>query len=71
VTIVSDTNILSSLVAANALTLLQQLFIRSMLSIPPAVRDELRNSVWLFSRPGDADDNESIKKAEARLAMGA
>jgi len=45
VTIVSDTNILSSLAAANALALLQQLFARSMLSIPPAVRDELRTAV--------------------------
>ena len=44
-TIVSDTNILSSLAAANALALLQQLFARSMLSIPPAVRDELRKAV--------------------------
>jgi predicted nucleic acid-binding protein len=45
VTIVSDTNILSSLAAANALALLQQLFARSMLSIPPAVCDELRTAV--------------------------
>jgi len=45
VTIVSDTNILSSLAATNALALLQQLFARSMLSIPPAVRDELRTAV--------------------------
>ena len=44
-TIVSDTNILSSLAAANALALLQQLFARFMLSIPPAVRDELRTAV--------------------------
>ena len=43
--IVSDTNILSSLAAANALALLQQLFARSILSIPPAVRDELRKAV--------------------------
>jgi len=45
VTIVSDTNILSSLAAANALARLQQLFARSMLSIPPAVREELRTAV--------------------------
>jgi predicted nucleic acid-binding protein len=41
VIIVSDTNILSSLAAANALERLQRLFARSTLSIPPAVRDEL------------------------------
>jgi len=45
VTIVSDTNILSSLAAVNALALLQQLFARPILSIPPAVRDELRKAV--------------------------
>lgn len=44
-TIVSDTNILSSLAAAQALSLLQQLFTRSTLSIPPAVRDELQVAV--------------------------
>jgi predicted nucleic acid-binding protein len=41
VTIVSDTNMLSSLAAANALARLQRLFARSTLSVPPAVRDEL------------------------------
>lgn len=40
-TIISDTNILSSLAAANALGDLQRLFAHSRLSIPPAVRDEL------------------------------
>ena len=40
-TIISDTNILSSLAAANALDRLQRLFARSRLSIPPAVRAEL------------------------------
>lgn len=44
-TIVSDTNILSSLAAVNALSLLHQLFVRSTLSIPPAVRDELQTAV--------------------------
>ena len=44
-TIVSDTNILSSLAAANALVRLQRLFARSILSIPPAVRDELQVAV--------------------------
>ena len=44
-TIVSDTNILSSLAAVNALALLQELFSRSMLSIPPAVRDELQTAI--------------------------
>jgi len=45
VTIVSDTNILSSLAAANALPHLQRLFARSTLCIPPSVRDELRIAV--------------------------
>jgi predicted nucleic acid-binding protein len=45
VTIVSDTNILSSLAAANALPRLQRLFARSTLCIPPSVRDELRIAV--------------------------
>lgn len=40
-TIISDTNILSSLAAAEALGELRRLFARSTLSIPPAVRDEL------------------------------
>lgn len=40
-TIVSDTNILGSIAAAHAFRLLTQLFARSTLSIPPAVRDEL------------------------------
>lgn len=44
-TIVSDTNILNSLAAANAFGELQRLFIRSTLSIPPAVRDELQVAV--------------------------
>jgi predicted nucleic acid-binding protein len=42
---VSDTNILSSLAAANAFGELQRLFVRSTLSIPPAVRDELQVAV--------------------------
>jgi predicted nucleic acid-binding protein len=41
VTVVSDTNILSSLAAADAIGELQRLFARSILGIPPAVRDEL------------------------------
>jgi len=45
VTIVSDSNILSSLAAANAIGYLQRLFARSTLSIPPAVRDELQVAV--------------------------
>jgi predicted nucleic acid-binding protein len=45
VTIVSDTNMLSSLAAANALARLQRLFARSTLSVPPAVRDELQIAV--------------------------
>ncbi len=44
-TIVSDTNILSSLAAINALPLLQRLFARSTISIPPAVLDELQTAV--------------------------
>ena len=44
-TIVSDTNMLSSLAAANALARLQRLFARSTLSVPPAVRDELQVAV--------------------------
>ncbi len=44
-TIVSDTNMLSSLAAANALVRLQQLFARSTLSVPPAVRDEIQVAV--------------------------
>lgn len=44
-TIVSDTNILSSLAAANAFGELQRLFTRSTLSIPPAVPDELQEAV--------------------------
>lgn len=40
-TVVSDTNILSSLAAADAFDALQRLFARSTVSIPPAVRDEL------------------------------
>jgi predicted nucleic acid-binding protein len=45
VTIVSDTNMLSSLAAANVLDRLQRLFARSTLRIPPAVRDELQIAV--------------------------
>jgi predicted nucleic acid-binding protein len=45
VIIVSDTNILSSLAAAQALDRLQRLFSRSTLCIPPSVRDELRIAV--------------------------
>jgi len=43
--VVSDTNILSSLAAAHSLVLLQELFKRSTISIPPAVRDELQVAV--------------------------
>ncbi len=43
--IVSDTNVLSSLAAAQALDRLQRLFARSTLCIPPSVRDELRIAV--------------------------
>ena len=43
--IVSDTNILSSLAAAQALDRLQRLFARSTLCIPPSVGDELRIAV--------------------------
>jgi len=45
VIIVSDTNILSSLAAANALDRLQRLFARSTLCIPPSVCEELRIAV--------------------------
>jgi predicted nucleic acid-binding protein len=45
VTIVSDTNVLSSLAAANALDRLQRVFSRSTLSVPPAVRDELQAAI--------------------------
>jgi predicted nucleic acid-binding protein len=45
VIIISDTNILSSLAAANALDRLQRLFARSTLCIPPSVRDELQLAV--------------------------
>jgi predicted nucleic acid-binding protein len=44
-TVVSDTNVLSSLAAAHSLVLLQRLFRRSTISIPPAVRDELQVAV--------------------------
>jgi predicted nucleic acid-binding protein len=44
-TVASDTNILSSLAAAHSLVLLQRLFRRSTIGIPPAVRDELRIAV--------------------------
>lgn len=44
-TVVSDTNILSSLAAADAFEALQRLFVRSTVSIPPAVRDELQVAV--------------------------
>lgn len=43
--IVSDTTILSSLAAAQALPHLHRLFARSTVSIPPAVRDELQVAV--------------------------
>jgi predicted nucleic acid-binding protein len=42
VIVVSDTNILSSLVAGDSLPALLRLFARSTLCIPPAVRDELQ-----------------------------
>ncbi|WP_129676029.1 PIN domain-containing protein [Candidatus Chloroploca sp. Khr17] len=44
-TVVSDTNILSSLAAADAVEALQRLFARSTVSIPPAVRDELQAAI--------------------------
>ena len=44
-TIVSDTNILCLLAAANAFGELQRLFVRSTLSIPPAVRGKLQITV--------------------------
>lgn len=44
-TVVSDTNILSSLAAADAIEALQRLFARSTVSIPPAVRDELQVAI--------------------------
>ena len=40
--VVSDTNILSSLAAGDALPALLRLFARSTLCIPPGVRDELQ-----------------------------
>jgi predicted nucleic acid-binding protein len=45
VKVVSDTNILSSLAAADAVEALQRLFARSTVSIPPAVRDELQAAI--------------------------
>ncbi|RRR68904.1 MAG: hypothetical protein EI684_16900 [Candidatus Viridilinea halotolerans] len=44
-TVVSDTNILSSLAAADALAALQRLFVRSRIRVPPAVRDELQAAI--------------------------
>lgn len=44
-TVISDTNILSSLAAAHAVDLLLRLFARSAVSIPPAVRDEIHAGV--------------------------
>lgn len=44
-TVISDTNILSSLAAAHAVDLLRRLFARSSVSIPPAVRDEIHAGV--------------------------
>jgi predicted nucleic acid-binding protein len=46
VTVISDTNILSSLAAADAIALLQRLFAQSTVSIPPAVRDELQIAIY-------------------------
>ena len=45
--IISDTNILSSLAAGNALFLLRKLFTHSKIYIPPAVEIELQQG---FSR---------------------
>lgn len=40
--VISDTNILSSFAAAEALSLLQQLFAQAQIAIPPSVRQELQ-----------------------------
>ncbi len=44
-TVVSDTNMLSSLAAADAVDRLQHLFARSTVSIPPSVRDKLQAAI--------------------------
>jgi len=70
--IVSDTNILSSLAAADALSLLSQLFPDDTIHIPPAVEQELQTALafgkWHITRVLSALESGALQRVELTSA---